>query len=199
MRSSTRRLKELVIFAVLGSIMFISHVAMMGIPNIGFIGLFIAAFTLTYRVRALIPIYVYIMLYGLFYGFLTWIPYMFVWLPLWGMFMLIGKINLPVIVKIPVYMILCALHGLAFGTLYAPFSALLFGIPFTFQTMLAWIIAGLPYDIAHAAGNLAAGTLIVPLSVLLNRLDAQIMNKKNVLTKVPDMTGTFSNTNEQES
>ena len=177
MRSSTRRLKELVIFAVLGAIMFISHVVLMGIPNIGFIGLFIAAFTLTYRVRALIPIYVYITLYGVFYGFLTWIPYLFVWLPLWGMFLLVGKMKLPVKVKIPVYMVLCALHGLAFGALYAPFSALLFGIPFRFQTMLAWVIAGFPYDIAHALGNFVAGALILPLSELLKKLDAQVMSK----------------------
>jgi len=157
--------------------MFMSHVVLMGIPNIGFIGLFIAAFTITYRVRALIPIYVYVMLYGVFYGFLTWIPYLFVWLPLWGMFMLAGRFDLPVKVKIPLYMVLCALHGLSFGTLYAPFSALLFGIPFRLETMIAWIIAGFPYDIAHALGNLAAGVLIVPLTELLKKLDAQIMNK----------------------
>ena len=181
MRSSTRRLKELVLFASLGAIMFISHLAMMGIPNIGFIGLFIAAFTLTYRIKALIPLYIYIMLYGVFYGLLTWIPYLFVWLPLWGMFMLIGKVDLPVVIRIPLYMVLCALHGLAFGTLYAPFSALLFGIPLTFKTMLAWIIAGFPFDIAHAIGNLAAGTLIVPLVALLKKLDAQMLNKNQNL------------------
>ena len=177
MRSSTHRLKELVIFAVLGAIMFISHLALMGIPNIGFIGLFIAAYTLTYRVRALIPIYIYIMLYGIFFGLMTWIPYLFVWLPLWGLFMLIGKFNLPLVVKVPVYMILCALHGLSFGTLYAPFAALLFGIPFRLSTMLAWIAAGFPFDIAHALGNFAAGVLIVPLSELLKRLNIQVLGK----------------------
>jgi len=147
---------------------------MYGIPNIGFIGLFMAAFTLTYRVRALIPIYVFIMLYGAFFGFVTWIPYLFVWLPLWGMFMIAGKFNLPIKIKVPLYMVLCALHGLAFGTLYAPFSAWLFGIPFSFQTMLAWIISGIPFDIAHAIGNLIAGTLILPLSELLKKLDTQV-------------------------
>jgi len=159
--------------------MFISHVVLIGIPNIGFIGFFIAAFTLTYRIRALIPVYIYVALYGLFYGFLTMIPYLYVWLPLWGMFMLIGKPPLPIKIKVPVYMILCALHGLAFGTLYAPFSAVLFGIPFTFQAILAWIIAGFPYDIAHALGNFAAGVLIVPLSELLKKLDAQLMQNNS--------------------
>jgi len=179
MRSTSLPLKDLVVFAALGAIMFVSHLVLIGVPNIGFIGLFIAAFTLTYRVRALIPLYIYIMLYGLYFGFLTWIPYLFVWLPLWGMFMLIGKFNLPVKVKVPVYMVLCALHGLSFGTLYAPFSAFLFGIPFTLQTILAWIIAGFPYDIAHAIGNLAAGILIVPLSELLKRLDTQTKQINN--------------------
>ena len=177
MRTSTRRLKELIIFAVLGAIMFISHVILIGLPNIGFIGLFIAAFTLTYRVRALIPIYIYVMLYSLFYGLITGIPYLVVWLPLWGLFMLIGKFSLPLKLKVPVCMIFCALHGLAFGTLYAPFAVLIFGIPLSFQTTLAWIVAGFPYDIAHAIGNLAAGVLIVPLSELLKKLDTQVMLK----------------------
>ena len=36
--------------------------------------------------------------------------------------------------------------------------------------MVAWIIAGLPFDIIHGFGNLAAGFLIVPLSELLKKL-----------------------------
>jgi energy-coupling factor transport system substrate-specific component len=118
------------------------------------------------------------MLYGVFFGLMTWIPYLFVWLPLWGMFMVIGMFNLPLVAKVPVYMILCALHGLSFGTLYAPFAALLFGIPLRLNTMLAWIAAGFPFDIAHALGNLAAGVLIVPLTELLKKLNAQVLGKE---------------------
>ena len=174
MRSSTRRLSELVVFAVLGSIMFVSQIAMQWLPNVHFLGLFVAAFTLTYRVRALIPIYVYVMVYGAFYGFSTWwIPYLYIWLPLWGMFMLAGKIRLPMKAKIPLYMVLCGLHGLSFGTLYAPFQALVFGL--SFQGMVAWIIAGIPFDITHAIGNLAAGVMIIPLSELLRKLDKQLI------------------------
>jgi energy-coupling factor transport system substrate-specific component len=109
---------------------------------------------------------------------MTWIPYLFVWLPLWGMFMLIGKFNLPLVAKVPVYMVLCALHGLSFGTLYAPFAALLFGFPFRLDVLLAWIAAGIPFDIVHALGNLAAGVLIVPLTELLKRLNTQLLGKK---------------------
>ena len=173
-RRSIHKLKELVIFAILGSIMFISHIAMMWIPNVHFLGLFIAAYTLTYRVKALIPIYVYVFVYGALYGFSTWwIPYLYVWLPLWALFMLIGSFkNIPVKIKIPLFMLLCALHGLSFGALYAPFQAWLFGL--SFNAMLAWIVAGLPFDVIHAIGNLAAGILIVPLAELLKKLDAQV-------------------------
>jgi len=145
--------------------------AMHGIPNVHLLGVLIAAFTLTYRVRALIPIYVFVILYGLFFGILTMLPFIYIWLPLWGMFMIAGKITMPLPMRIPVYMVLCALHGLSFGTLYAPLSALLFGYAFNLQTMLAWIAAGLPFDITHAISNFTAGILIVPLHELLKKLN----------------------------
>jgi len=150
--------------------MFLSRLIMLMIPNVHVLGLFIAAMTISYRTRALIPLYAWIMLEGVLTGFsLWWIPYLYVWLPLWGMFMLVGRIKLPIKIKIPLYMMLCALHGLSFGTLYAPAQALMFG--FSFQVTVAWIIAGLPFDVIHAIGNFAAGTLILPLSSLLIRLD----------------------------
>jgi len=196
MRSSTLRLKELIIFAILGSIMFISHMIMIWIPSVHLIGLFIAAFTLTYRVKALIPIYIYVVIFGALYGFSAWwIPYLYIWLPLWGVFMLVGLIKLPVKVKVPVCMILCALHGFSFGILYAPFWALLFGL--SFQGTIAWLIAGIPFDITHGISNLAAGSLIVPLSELLKKLNAQFMsNAKVIKTSEFDTTNEISRTSE---
>ena len=155
--------------------------AMLMLPNIHLIGLFIAAFTLTYRVRALIPIYVYVMLYGAIYGFSPWwVPYLYIWLPIWGMFMLVGRVQFSVKIKVPLCMGLCALHGLMFGILYAPVQAWIFGL--NFNGMLAWIAAGIPFDVIHAAGNLAAGVLIIPLSELLNKLNTQInLTARNIL------------------
>ena len=77
--------------------------------------------------------------------------------------------NLSVKAQVPVYAIVCALHGLAYGTLYAPAQALLFG--YDLKTTLAWIAAGFPWDLVHAAGNLVAGLLIVPLAALLRKLE----------------------------
>jgi len=173
MHSSSRRLKELVIFAILGSILFCTHMVMIMIPSVHLLGMLIAAFTLKYRVKALIPIYVYVAVYGAFYGFASWwVPYLYIWIPLWGMFMIIGIFQLPLKVKIPIYMSLCAIHGLSFGMLYAPYWAWMIGL--NFQGMITWIIAGLPFDITHAISNLVAGALIVPLTELLKKLDSHV-------------------------
>ncbi|MCL2547502.1 MAG: hypothetical protein FWE06_10045 [Oscillospiraceae bacterium] len=174
MPSSTNRSKfstqELAIFAVLAAMMLISRIGLQGIKNIHPLGMMIAAMTLTYRWRALVPLYVYVLLDMLFSGFAFWImPYLYIWLPLWGMFMLAGKVKLPDYAKAPVYMILCGLHGLAFGVLYAPFHALWAGL--SWNGMIAWIVFGFPSDIIHAIGNFAAGSLIIPLALLLKRLD----------------------------
>jgi len=143
------------------------------ILNVHLLGLFIAAITLTYRTRALIPVYLYIMLDGIFAGFaFWWLPYIYIWLPLWLMFMAAGKIaekfKIPKIAQVPLYMVLCGLHGLFFGVMYAPAWAFYMGL--SFEATVAWIIAGLPADIIHCISNIAVGTLIVPLSELLRKM-----------------------------
>jgi len=166
--------RDLTIFSALSALMFLSKTILQGLPNVHLLGLFIAAITLTYRVRALIPLYVYILLDGIFTGFsLWWIPYLYVWLPLWLMFMLAGRINVPAKAQVPLCMVLCGLHGLLFGTLYAPMQALMFGL--SFEAMIAWIAAGLRFDIIHAISNFAFGVLIIPLSSLLKKLDGETL------------------------
>ena len=81
--------------------------------------------------------------------------------------MLLPK-NMPKGIAIVVYPIICALHGLFFGVLYAPVQALMFG--FTFEQTLTWIAAGFTFDIIHMIGNLAVGLLILPVSQALKRL-----------------------------
>ncbi|MBR5261274.1 MAG: hypothetical protein IKV47_03785 [Oscillospiraceae bacterium] len=172
-RSNKRALttKEIVVFAMLGSILFISKILMEWAPNIHFIGMLLMTYTLVYRKKALIPLYVFVLLEGVYAGFnLWWIPYVYIWLPLWGATMLLPK-NMPAKVAVPVYMVVCGLGGLLYGTIYAPFQALAFGL--SFKGMIAWIVAGLPFDVLHAAGNLAAGSLIYPLSRLIMNVEAR--------------------------
>lgn len=230
--------------------MFCSKVAMQSLPNIHLIGMFVMTYTLVFRKKALIPIYIYVMLEGVFYGFTTWwLPYLYVWTILWAVTMLVSKLlsrpvssnisgdhssnvsenhssdiseNHPVdhssnvsgdrssnisenhLLDHPsnvpddfssnatrdfssdisykrqdrigqiVYPCICCLHGLAFGTLFAPVQAIVMG--FDFKETIAWIITGFPWDMIHAAGNLVAGFLILPLSKLLKKLTQDKMD-----------------------
>lgn len=141
--------------------MYASKIIMEFAPNIHLIGVFTVAFTAVYRKKALYPIYVYVLLTGIFYGFASWwLPYLYIWAALWGAVMLLPK-NMPKKIRPLVYMAACSAHGFLYGTLYAPAQALLYGL--SFQKMIAWIIAGLPYDCIHGISNFFCGILIVPI------------------------------------
>ncbi len=159
---------ELCIFAMLGAIMFISKILMEFLPNVHLLGALTIAYTLSYRSKALIPIYVYVFLNGLFAGFSTWwIPYLYIWTVLWGATMLLPK-RIPEKIAFWIYPALCAIHGICFGALYAPAQAIMFGLDF--NGMIAWIIAGLGFDLVHMIGNFAVGFLILPISKILNKV-----------------------------
>lgn len=160
---------EMTVFAMLGALMYCSKIIMEWAPNIHLLGMFTMVFTLTYRKKGLIPLYVYVLLNGLYAGFATWwLPYLYLWAVLWGITMLLPR-KMPLAVATIVYALVCGLHGLGFGTLYAPAQALLFGL--NFKQTLSWIAAGFPWDIMHGIGNFAAGFLIIPLCRILKRLD----------------------------
>ncbi len=148
--------------------MFCSKIVMEAFPNIHLLGMLTMVYTLVFRARALIPIYIYVAVNGVYAGFsVWWIPYLYIWAILWGLTMLLPK-RMPKRIACVVYAAVCAGHGILFGILYAPAQAFMFG--FTFEQTLAWIVAGLPFDLLHAIGNLALGTLILPLSELLRKL-----------------------------
>lgn len=154
--------------------MYASKLLMEIAPNVHLLGVFVIAFTLVYGKKALYPIYTYVLLNGIFAGFATWwIPYLYIWTILWGVTMLLPK-NMPAKIKPLVYMCVCALHGFLFGTLYAPAQALLFGL--NFEGMIAWIIAGLPWDFVHGVSNFFCGMLIIPIVKVLRMAERNAGN-----------------------
>lgn len=156
------------VYAMLGALMFTSKVIMEALPNIHLLGMLTVAYTVALRRRALIPIYIYVFLNGLYAGFNAWwIPYLYIWTVLWGAAMLLPK-RMKRPVAVVVYAVVCALHGFLFGALYAPAQALMYG--FTFKQTLAWISAGLMFDAIHGVSNLFVGLLILPMADLLSRL-----------------------------
>lgn len=168
--------RELTVFAMLGASMYASKIALEFLPNVHLLGVFTIAFTVVYRKKALYPIYIFVFLLGLMNGFATWwIPHLYLWTVLWAVVMLLPR-------KIPkkwqplVYMIVCALHGFLYGTLYAPAQAILYGL--SFQGMIAWIIAGLPWDGIHGVSSFFCAVLVVPIVSTL-RLAERNIEKNN--------------------
>lgn len=151
--------KEATVFAMLGALMYASKFIMEVLPNIHLVGVFIVALTVTYRKKALYPIYIFVLLTGLLSGFSTWwVPYLYIWTILWGVAMLLPK-EMPKKLKPFVYAVICSLHGFLYGTLYAPFQAIVFGLDF--KGTITWIVAGLPYDAIHGASNFICGLLLI--------------------------------------
>ena len=147
--------REMTVFGMLGALMYASKMLMEVAPNIHLLGVFIIAFTVVYGKKALYPIYTFILITGIFSGFASWwIPYIYIWAVLWGVTMLLPK-KMSKKVRPIVYMVVNASHGFLYGTLYAPAQAILFGL--SFDGMIAWIMAGLPFDMIHGVSNFFCG------------------------------------------
>ncbi len=164
--------REMCVFAMLGGIMYASKLIMESVPNVHLIGVFIVAITVVYRKKALYPIYTFVFLNGLFGGFsMWWIPYLYIWTVLWGITMLLPK-KMPKKIAPIVYMVICSIHGFAFGLLYSPTQALMFGL--NFKQTVAWIAAGFPFDVIHSVSNFFCGILIVPIAKALEKTNKSL-------------------------
>ena len=153
--------REVAVFAMLGAIMFASKMIMEIVPNVHLLGTFVIAYTVCYGKKALYPIYVFVLLTGVYAGFATWwVPYLYLWTVLWGVTMLLPK-NMPKRIKPLVYMMVCAMHGFLYGILYAPAQAFFFGL--NWEGTIAWIMTGLPWDFLHGISNFFCGMLILPI------------------------------------
>ena len=162
------KVREMVVFAMLGTVMFCSKLIMEMLPNIHLLGMLTMLYTVVFRKKALIPIYIYVLLNGIYAGFsMWWVPYTYIWTILWAITMLLPR-KMPKKVACIVYSIVCCIHGLMFGILYSPAQAIMFGM--SFEQTVAWILAGFPFDIIHGVGNLITGILIIPLSELIKKL-----------------------------
>ncbi|HOD02592.1 MAG TPA: hypothetical protein PKN28_04630 [Clostridiales bacterium] len=167
---------EITVFAMFASLMLASKKLMESIPNIHLVGMFIILLTNKYGKKALIPIYIYIFLDGLISGFaMWWVPYLYIWAVLWGAVLLLPK-QMTRKKTMIVYPLINGLFGLSFGVLYAPAQAIMFN--FSFKQTVAWVIAGLPFDAVHAAGNFALAFLVLPLSDALEKIEKLTVGRK---------------------
>jgi energy-coupling factor transport system substrate-specific component len=168
MKKKILSVREIALFAMLGAVAFASQVVLEVLPNIHLTAMILILCTVLFRKKALIPLYLYVFLIGVRWGFgVAWLPYLYIWLPLWGAAMLVSsKWNRKI--RMVLYSAIGLLHGLLFGVLYAPAQAILFG--FSFRQTLLWISAGLLWDLVHGLGNAVVCTLVLPLERVLKKL-----------------------------
>ena len=167
-------IKEIALFGMLGALMYASKMALEILPNVHLLAVFIMAETVVYRQKALYPIYTFVFITGLLNGFsIWWWPYLYIWTVLWCAGMLLPK-EMPKKVAPVVYMVVCALHGFLYGTLYSPYQALMFHLDF--KGMVSWIIAGLPYDAIHGVSNFFCALLVVPLISVMKQAQKIVRN-----------------------
>ena len=102
-----------------------------------------------------------------FFGINTWnIPYLYIWLILFIAARLMKNTTHPVS-----WALLSGVFGLLFGLLSLPSYWAMSG----FSGGLAWVISGIPYDIAHCIGNFVIALILFnPLRKLLDKLYGQL-------------------------
>lgn len=163
-----KEIEEMVLFALFGAIMYLSAQIDI-VPNVHPLALLIAAFTVVYRFKALIPIYIYVFLEGMMGGFnLWWYPYLYLWTVLWLFVMLVPR-NINEIAAGITITVLATLYGIGFGLLYMPYQCYVF-FKGNWDFAYIWFLNGLPFDALHAVGNLVSSLLAIPLIRLLCRL-----------------------------
>ncbi|MBQ8393368.1 MAG: hypothetical protein IJX51_06320 [Clostridia bacterium] len=171
---------NMVIYTLFGVMLYLSDIIFEMIPNVHGVALLICVLSLVYRWKAIIPILIYVMITAITSlivsaGYsLWWIPYIYIFPILWLLVTLIPK-KANIKLKVALCIIFSGLHGLLFGLMYLPFQVMMYNL--NFEMALAWLSAGLVFDIIHMVGNISLSTLIYPLYKTLTRLEKSRQSK----------------------
>ena len=159
--------REVALFGVLGGLTFAAKVAMAALPNIEPVSLMVMLFAVTFGSKAVFPLYIYVLMEFLLYGFNLWsINYLYIWAILAIAAWLLRRMTHPL-----GWALLSGVFGLLFGALCAPVYLFTGG----WGAMVSWWISGIPWDLAHCAGNFViALALFVPLRRLMAALCRQM-------------------------
>ena len=160
---SGKRLFETILLTMLGVLMFISQVIMAPLPNIEIVSLLIIIITRSFGFKTFISVYIFVFCEVMLYGINDWvIMYMYVWAVLALAVICIRKID-----SKAVYALVSGIYGLMFGTL----CSIVYFIMGGFESGIAYIIAGLRFDLYHMAGNLAAAVILYrPLTKVFSKI-----------------------------
>ena len=160
-KNSGNQLKMLILSAVFGALLIAIQVVMGFLPNIELVTTLLLVFAAVCKGYTFVSVYVFVLAEGLIYGFnLWWLGYLYIWLIPTVMGILMRNIKNPIF-----HAVFSAIFGLMFGILMSP-PDLLLGK----HEALAYIIAGIPFDIMHCISNgILTALLYLPLKTVLEK------------------------------
>jgi energy-coupling factor transport system substrate-specific component len=160
-------IREICLFGILGSMTFAAKYVMSGLPNIEPVSLMVMLFVVTFGVKAIFPIYLYVLLEILFFGLGLWnINYLYIWAVLAVAAWLLRSMKEPL-----AWAMVSGVFGLMFGALCGIVDIFIGGWEYA---VTKWI-SGIPFDLAHCAGNFVIALLLfVPMRDLLHKLYAKM-------------------------
>ncbi len=151
---------------MLGALMFAGKKFMEFLPNVHPLTFLTVVYTAVYRRCAIYPVAVYLLLETAVSGFFWIVPYYYIF-PLCHFAVLCVPSGMAKGKKQFFYTLICTFFGIAFGALYAPWQAVMYGLDL--EKTLSWIAVGLPYDIIHAASNFILSFAVMPIARGLER------------------------------
>lgn len=146
--------RELVILSLMAAMMLAGQVAMAALPNVEPVTVILMACAIVFGWKTLYPLYVFVMLEGLIYGFSIWFfNYLYVWLVLVAATVLLRRMESRVF-----FAVVGGVFGLLFGALCA--------IPYFFiggwAMGFSYWVAGIPFDLIHCVSNAVLVFLLLP-------------------------------------
>lgn len=162
-----RSIVEMILFGMLAALTFALQVVMSPLPNIEPVSLLVMLFAVTFGWKALYPVYIFVVMEILYYGFNLWnIYYLYVWAILALATLLLRKNQ-----SVLVFAVLAAVFGLLFGALCAIVDVFIGGVGYA---AAKWV-SGIPFDVTHCVGNFAIALVAFnPLRKLMQKLYARM-------------------------
>lgn len=160
---------DLAVMGLMVAVIEVTKLQMSFLPNIEPVSLLIILFTLYLGRKVSFVIAAFVCIEGVLYGFgVWWVVYLYIWPLLAGLTLLFRKHE-----NVWVFSTMSGVFGLLFGALSSIPYFFIGGISGGF----AYWISGIPFDLAHGAGNFILCLLLFhPLNKALKRLKQEIQN-----------------------
>ena len=157
----------MVLFGMLAALTFALQVVMGPLPNIEPVSLLVMLFAVTFGWKCLYPVYIFVVMEILYYGFSTWnVYYLYVWTVLAVIAICLRSVRSPLI-----WALVSGVFGLLFGALCGIVDVFIGGLGYAVSK---WAM-GIPFDVTHCIGNFViALVLFKPLRTLMEKLYARV-------------------------